>query len=430
MHSVAKDELLSKESKSFSHVFLDKINEVFQQQNRFSGGSMTKSSKNWQKRRLRSDIARPTVRRSTQLKEKCINIVRRLTILVLSIFYKKYRDAPLPQLREIKSILIIPNDPIGDLLLSVPLWSKLVKEKPSLRIGIGVSERNREIVGYIPDVSDYYDLHTTNVLQLYRNIRIAKKDRYDVVLTTAGYYKPTRFAFISRLIAGKGFTATMHTSRSERYARIYSWCRKRRVDPYPQPMVEQYQDMIEQIFHITYTAEERIPALDLTPRSLSDTQRIDNVLLKNKASSYIHLNLEAKIGERELGIEKSKVIMRTIREQYPHIVALVTASNDYWREYENQFNAEEGIIRFDTPTLAALIDVVRGAKLVISPDTAVVHIAASLHKPIIAFYPLKDEWLPYGVGAYIFCPERGKPVSTIPLEPVLKTALELLEVYE
>jgi ADP-heptose:LPS heptosyltransferase len=391
---------------------------------------MTKNSKNWQKRRLRSDIARPQVKRSTQLKEKCINIFRRLTIFVLSIFYKKYRDAPLPQLSEIRSIFIIPNDPIGDLLLSSPLWNKLLKEKPSLRIGIGVSERNREIALYIPKVSYYYDVHTTNVLRLFRSIRRAKKDGYDVVLTTAGYYRPTRFAFISRLIAGKGFTATMHTSRSERYARIYSWCRKRRVNPYPQPMVEQYQDMIEQIFQISFTAEERIPALDLTSKVLYDTQRIENVLSESMARSYIHLNLEAKISERELGIDKSKMLIRKIREQYPHIIALVTASKEYWHEYGSQFNSEDGIIRFDTPTLATLIDVVHNATLVISPDTAVVHIAASLHKPIIAFYPLKDEWLPYGVNACIFFPEHEQPVSTIPLESVLKTALEVLKVYE
>src|SRR5688572_15282146 len=253
---------------------------------------MTKNSKNWHKRRMRSDVARPIVRKSTQLKEKCINVFRRLTILALSVLYKKYRDAPLPQLSEIHSILIIPNDPIGDLLLSAPLWNKLLKVKPSLRIGIGISERNREMIQYISGVSDYYDLHSTNLVKLYRNIRIAKKDTYDVVLTTAGYYKPTRFAFISRLIAGKGFTATMHTSRSERYARIYSWCRKRRVDPYPQPMVEQYQDMVEQIFHVAFTAEERTPTLDFTPPLLSETQQIDNILLKSKARSYIHLNLE------------------------------------------------------------------------------------------------------------------------------------------
>lgn len=391
---------------------------------------MTKSSKNWRQRRLRSDIARPQIRKSTQLKEKCINILRRVTIFVLSFFFKKYRDAPLPKLSEIRSILIIPNDPIGDLLLSSPLWNKLLKQKPSLRIGIGVSERNCELMPYMPEVSYYYDLHTTNLLRLFRSIRSAKKDRYDVVLTTAGYYRPTRFAFISRLIAGKGFTATMHTSRSKRYARIYSWCRKRRVDPYPQPMVEQYQDMVEQIFRISFTPEERIPALDFTPTILSDTQRIDNALSKNMARSYIHLNLEAKIDEREFGIDKSKVLVRKIREQYPHIIALVTASKEYWHEYGNQFNSEDGIVRFDTPTLATLIDVVQKAKLVISPDTAVVHIAASLYKPIIAFYPLKDEWLPYGVNSFIFYPEHEKPVSTIPLESVLKTALEILKEYE
>lgn len=55
------------------------------------------------------------------------------------------------------------------------------------------------------------------------------------------------------------------------------------------------------------------------------------------------------------------------------------------KEYQNIFVYEKTETVFDT------IELIRKAKCVISPDTAIVHIASGFNKPLIAFYSQDEE---------------------------------------
>ena len=55
------------------------------------------------------------------------------------------------------------------------------------------------------------------------------------------------------------------------------------------------------------------------------------------------------------------------------------------KEYQNIFVYEKTETVFDT------IELIRNAKCVISPDTAIVHIASGFNKPLIAFYSQDEE---------------------------------------
>jgi ADP-heptose:LPS heptosyltransferase len=346
----------------------------------------------------------------------------------MSVFFRKYRNPQKPSLDNISKILIISHDPIGDLVITSPLWSFLRTRKPGIKIGIACSQRNADVLRKEP-VDITYDLYTGNLLSIWSRMRQARRDGWDVVLVTAGFYKPARFAFVSRFIARKGITATMHSARAQRYARIYSFCFKRPPEWECVPMAEQYQSLVENVFEIPFTKQERLPHFTIDdPTRIEIEKKLDTILTEKKCSRYIHINLEAKVPYREWGIENTVALTKALAEAKIDVVVLVTASAEY-RAYcrlEESIAEISNLIVFETNDLHELAAVIQRAALVISPDTAVVHIAAALQKKIIAFYPSSDEWLLYGVEAEIFYPKRWEPISSINVNTVFSAVVSSL----
>jgi ADP-heptose:LPS heptosyltransferase len=383
-----------------------------------------KGYKQWAARRRRSDISRQSDPFLLRLRLKVIHLFRRITIALVSVCFRRYRNMPLPDLSQIRSVLIIPNDPIGDLLLSSPLWRKLRTIRPDLHIGIGVSKRNEDIAIHQEGLDAMYDLHSTDLRTLIAEIRRARKQRYDVVMAVAGFYRPTRFAVISRLISPHGFTAAMHDARPERYAKIYSFCKRRPMDPFPQPMVEQYQQFFEQVLSLRFTDAEHIPFIHFDE---SAERSVSSALAERNIKKFVLINLEAKVPEREFGYDRTIELAKQHRLQFPDYTIILTASDHYWHHLQiNDEVIAEGIIRYPTRTINDAAALIRLSSLVISPDTAVVHIAAMYQKPLIAFYPLLDEWQPYRSQAAILIPEGKQPASTIPIKSVLEAAATYL----
>ncbi len=386
--------------------------------------------KNWLKRRNTPDSGSMLLPRSKgKLQRKFLNIERRIAIFIMGILFRNYRSPQRPELEKISSVLIIPHDPIGDLVITSPLWNTLKKRNPQIKIGVVCSARNRDVL-INEDVDSIYDLYSPNPFHVFKQMRLARRNRWDVVLSTAGFYKPTRFALISRFIAGKGITATMHTARPERYARIYSFCFKRPTEDEHIPMAEQYQTLAEKVFAIKFTENERLPQFTIDPESKIRTDlRIDKILNDKKHSRFILINLEAKVPYREWGIENVEMLAKAFYDAKIEVFILLSASTEFQEYYQldklhlKTPNAEV----FPTDNIHDLATVIDRASLVISPDTAVVHIAAALRKKIIAFYPSLDEWLPYGVESTILCPDRWEPISTISVTKVFSTAVSLLE---
>ncbi len=390
---------------------------------------MSVSAMNWLKRRSTPDSGSMRIARNHRLQRKLINIGQRIAIFCMGILYRKYRNPEKPNLENTSSILIIPHDPIGDLVITSALWNMLKTRYPHIRVGVVCSERNRDVLQH-EQIDKIYDLYSSNIFRFFNQMLIARRDSWEVVLSTAGFYKPTRFAFISRFIAHKSITASMHSSRSQRYARIYSFCFPRPTEEKQTPMVEQYQALVEKVFDITFTAKERLPHFTIDKKSKTETEhRITNLLHEKGYSRYILINLEAKVPYREWGIENVRVFAETLYPADRETMILLSASAKFLEYYQPRkfFEKNLNVEMFPTKNIHELASVIECAAIVISPDTAVVHIAATLRKKIIAFYPSPDEWLPYGIKTTIFYPERWEPISTINVTKVFSAAVSLLE---
>lgn len=378
----------------------------------------------WRKRRAGND--RYDRGNPPKISDKAIHLVRRLAIVILSIVYKKYRDAKKPSLHEVKSVLIISHFPIGDLILTSPLWKALTHRNTTLRIGLATSKQNVVVLAAESGISNTYDFFSPGLFRMYREMKRARSDGWDVVFATAGFYKPVRFAVVSRFVT-KGITATAHSSRHWRYAKIYSLCFKRPGPDEYVPMVEQYQMLVENTFDIKFTEAERKPEFVIIPEALQTTKvRIDDVLATTDFKRYAIVHLEAKSTFREWGIENLLALAKQLSQEYPDLLLLATASEEYFIHFQLADRLAPNVRLFKTSSIHELAAVLVGAAIVISPDTAVVHIAAVMNKKMIAFYPHTDEWLPYSSKAVVLFPELREPIESIRVDTVLEKIRTML----
>jgi len=368
-----------------------------------------------------------------KLQLKVIHLCRRSLIFFLRLAFRKYRLERPVALESISSVLIIPHHPIGDVLLCEPMWRGLKARNPNIIIGVAASTSSSEIVAHDPNVDRTYLFSGTSILRRIQAVRAARQARWDVVLTTGGFFKPVRFALLTRYIAKRGITASMHESRAERYHDIYSFCFKRPGFPYPQPMVEQFESLVEQTFDIQYEESERKP--HFKPRTedmLEIHTRLDALRRQTGKNQFVQIHLEAKWSGMEWGIRNSFQLAKAILHAHPDTNLLLTASPAFANEYADELRSAPEIAQYfplhSAGELAALESAVA---LVISPDTSAIHLAAVAGTPVIGLYERLNEWLPYQTPRAIFTANsidtRSKlPVSTIPIEPVLQASLGFL----
>lgn len=383
----------------------------------------------WIKRRNVSDTqAMPLHIRTGKWKKKGIHFIRRITIVILTFLFRKYRHKNKPRIESMRSVLIIPNFPIGDIVLTSPLWTALRNRVPSLRIGVAASNTNRSVLNN-EHIDKIYDLHSPGYFRLLKEIFRARNDKWDVVLAPVGFYKPARFAIISRIIARSGITATMHSARPKRYARIYSFCFARPHAWDCIPMVDQYLSLIELAFDIQISQKDRLPHFTISPDIESETEsKVQRLLDEKKALKYILVNVEAKNEYREWGLENVHLLAERVRDKLKDTLIILIASENYRIYFHNELDAivGENVILVESESIHHAAALIKLASVIISPDTSIVHIAAALNKKLIAFYPAPDEWLPYGTSARILYPVRWEPISSISVDSVFRQLTSLL----
>ncbi|ANF58929.1 hypothetical protein A5892_16850 [Halotalea alkalilenta] len=110
---------------------------------------------------------------------------------------------------------------------------------------------------------------------------------------------------------------------------------------------------------------------------------------------YIALNLDGGDDERKLTLEKGGEICQILIERYSLPVVLIASP-------AGEAKAAALAARFPTATLPELPRsihhsgaIVKGAELLVSPDTSVVHVASAYDRPVVAFYSKQlGLWLP------------------------------------
>jgi rfaF protein len=319
-----------------------------------------------------------------KLFKKCKNKLQKWRIITgrYLLDYHPKVSSPL-QPNDIHSIIFLRQDgKIGDYIVSSFVFREIKKAAPHIKINVVCTKENRELFDNNPHIDTVYIVKAKSMISYWLIGLIIKKHNIDIVID------PTSFIRNRDLVLIRTISASYNIGFNKENYKIFNL----NIINYGQHYTEIYREAISLIGISNPDCSYDIPA------SKSHQQAIQNFLKNNHIHDYIAINFFGAANSRRFTKEKIFKFLEFFNQTIPNtnFILLTYPSVTSTLEEILSRGIKNCFIYKDTVSIQDTIELIRHARIVITPDTATVHIAAGLNKPIIAFY--KDDgatcWLP------------------------------------
>lgn len=287
--------------------------------------------------------------------------------LILDRQSSNYTDYSYPP----KKILFLRHDgKIGDYIVSSFVFREIKKQSPQTKIGVVCSHKNHYLFKDNPYIDERYLVKTKSILDYLRCGKVLAQEQYDVVIDPTVTLRNRDLLFL------KAISAKHYLGYQKEHYQLFDLNVKERK----QHFSEIYRDGLELL------GFKQIDTRYDVPLNSQSRQSVANYLAENKINNYIALNLFGAGSARRFSDEKIDELLTYLTKYSNRTIILLTFPEvteklmQLAKRYKNVFVYEKTKTVFDS------IEIIRFSDLLISPDTSTVHIAAGLHKKIIAFY--------------------------------------------
>jgi len=284
-------------------------------------------------------------------------------------------------------ILLIRLERIGDVLVSVPVLRALRQRYPLARIDLLVSRANYAVHDAVePFVSHVwcYEKSVRSAIGLLRSIR---RTRYDVVVDLLDH-PSTNAQLVVRWSGARAAVGLLH-AESGLYTHAAPVLDRRTVHP-----VERLAQLL-----LPFGIDPTTRPLDLAyPVEPADIEQARRTLGPQPRALRLGVNLSGRIPERYWGRDNYIGVIRHMNTQDPRFAVSVVGAPrdaDEVREVAAATGTQAVPPRSSLREFAAIL---HEFDLLLTPDTAAVHLAAAWKLPTVALYqpePGLALWLPY-----------------------------------
>lgn len=340
--------------------------------------------------------------------------------LLRALFHNPVLNGPV-SLEKVRKILILRYDRIGDIIVTTPVIEALRNAAPHIVIGVFASAANSGLIRHNAHVNHIYVV-SNNWIALVREILRARKERYDVVLNFI-FNRTTSGGILANLIAPRGIKIGQG---ADHYGFYFN--RLLKLDRGQRHMVDVLFEYVETVFGRRLRRADVRMRIILVP---GDTLRAREFLNRNGLKArdqgtpgFAVVNISATDDVRKISHAQALGIVDAIRNCGLPVVLISSPTDNAWRVSVAKHFGTSDVLAFPPEGTADLREVaalVGSAALVVTPDTAIVHVASAMQTPIIGlFTPLQvsAEWLPFGVPNKVVMAEQNQPVREITVERV------------
>lgn len=364
---------------------------------------------------------------------KKIEGINRIIIYKIIGFYHKIKLNSNKSHIKYDKFLIFRYDAIGDMIVTTPVFSYLKKINPTAQIDILTSSRNNSVVKNDPRLSNIFILPSKFIDQL-RLMNKLKKENYNFVFCFV-LSKTGNAAFYANLISGSNTRVVAIKHSDERRNKLYSGMFDIQVDTEDLRNKMTMAELQVKIVARALKFDESKAATKLNLfLSESNTDYVKIFLKENDIlSSFIVLNVSSGNEYRTWSIVKNKELLEQIlRENEEMIVVLSYAPDDKEKAQEISLVSQTRIILFDSQNdFMNTCALIAQSAIVITPDTSIVHVAASFRVPVLVLYTrlssYLNEWAPFGVEYEMVVTEGREPIETLSVESVVEAYERLIK---
>lgn len=337
------------------------------------------------------------------------------------LFKPLFRNKPFVgtlDIGKVERLLLIRRDNFGDMVITSSFFTMLKDLNPNVKLDLIASVKGKSVVEFDERLDNVF-AYNGGIKEFLKMYLVLRKHRYDAVLCLS-FNGMTLDGLLANILAPMAPKITTYIRKKhDLYKILFNAQIDIGKDDTAIPVWRQLRLFGEKLFGVVYPESQLRQKLFLKPGT--EERAIGYLREQHLApKQYLMLNISARMDFRKWGIENNVSFLKLLLEKYPeqHIIisaqpedratakAIVHAvQNSHVRLQPEQFGLHETI---------ALI---KHAALLISPDTANVHIAATFCVPcVILCTPISSgpEWTPLHVEHVNVYTKDVAPISTIP----------------
>ena len=286
-------------------------------------------------------------------------------------------DDPLA-LGPVSKILFLRKDSkIGDMIVSSFVFREIKKNNPAVKIGIVCAPKNQNLLEGNPYIDYYHFLPSRSIKNHIALGKELAKVGYDTVID------PTIFLRNRDLL-------------------LLSMIKAKRYIGYKKANYKLFNIDIEEEMHFSEVYKRALllcgfkdidNSYDIPVNKESEIN-IRSFLERKKLDSYIAVNFFGASSSRRFSWEKIRLFLDCFCQKLPDKKWVLLTYPEVTPKLKSCIKDRANIFLYEnTKTIFDSIELIKSADWVISPDTAIIHIASGFNKKIIGFYNQDmDNW--------------------------------------
>ena len=287
------------------------------------------------------------------------------------------------EFKDIKKILFLRYDgKIGDYIVTSWVYREIKRQRPDIQIDVVGISKNEKLFLNNKSINKFYKLKKSKKLFMYFLAKKLRVEDYDVLIDPTEVLKNRDLFFI------KNINAKINFGYDKGNVNLFS----KSINKNSKTMVDVYKEILENLGFCNLDSNYEVPI------KVSSEKKIDEYLKSNRIDKYIAMNFFGAGKRRKFTPKKATELIVKVRNEYPeHEIIILNSPRDKKVIFKiikrikcldsnsNIFYGE------DFKTIYDAISLINKSDIVITPDTAVVHLAKGLKKNIVAFYSENKE---------------------------------------
>ncbi len=340
---------------------------------------------------------------------------RAVILRLLAALAGRATGQPLLAAASLRRVLLIRHDRLGDAVISTPIIEALHTVAPGVEIDVLASPANAAFFRHDPRISHVW-VWGGSFLNRLGIVRACRRRSFDATLQLV-LGQTTLPALLSAILTPKGRTIGQHVVGHERL-----------FDHAVDTAAPHFADRTYLVFANGFAFDHPIerPGYSI-PISNADRIAAHTALsaLGIAEHTFVMLNISSGTADRELPDELNAELARRIG-QLGYTVVVMGAPEA--GERVAAIATSSGATALATPSLGVAVAAIAMARVIVTPDTSIVHIASATSTPTVALYtPAVNQagWGPLGV-AHRSITAPSSDTSTLSPQEITDAVMELL----
>ena len=297
---------------------------------------------------------------------------RNARLLVCKMWLDRAPQAALaPNPQNLRAILFLRQDgKIGDYIVSSFAFREIKKANPAIQIGVICSAKNRQLFEKNPHIDALHEVQPKSTLSYYQ-VGKSLAGQYDAVIDPTLSLRPRDLLLLRTL------NTKYYVGLNKADYRLFTHN--------IQNSQQHFADVYAQALRLL--GFDRINTQPELPTNPASEAAVQTFLQQNGWQDYIALNFLGAANSRRFGLDAIARALTAFQAAFPAQKFILLTYPEITPSLATLCQQHPNATLYPhTQTIHDSIALIRHAQAVLTPDTAIIHIAAALDKPIIGLY--------------------------------------------